>query len=196
MNSRRQDPVKSAIYNPKEFRRGHVANRLDVAPVLSRRKCALVLLAAAVGLSILLWRTTGSWTSPATAAPPPTGPFGAQRHEPPGSALAPLKLVGTRDGQHCMLHLADWRSKAPVMAVFVRNGETAETLIPAGQYRGTIACGSAWYGDQQFGPRVVMDEIETPLVFLRSESGQIKGLQIELSRRIGGNLRTRPVLRY
>lgn len=196
MRSRRQDPVKSAIYNPKVFRRARPADQRDVGPALSWRHLVVVLLAASVGLSLFTWRTTVGSTLPGTTTPPPTGPFGVQRQEPPGSALAPLKVVGSRDGKHCMLHLADWQSKVPVITLFVRNGETAEAQVPAGQYRGTIACGPAWYGDRQFGPGVVLDEVETPLVFARAGDGQLKGMQIELSRRIGGNLRTKPVLRY
>lgn len=122
---------------------------------------------------------------------PPTGTVERLRQEPPGTAYAPLKLFGNRDGKHCMFRLEDWQTGAPVLAVFVRSGETAETTVPLGQYRGKIACGSTWYGAQMFGPGAALDELAAPVVFTRNETGGARGMMIELTQRLGGNLQSR-----
>ncbi len=123
---------------------------------------------------------------------PPTGTVERLRQEPPSTAYAPLKLFGNRDGKHCMFRLEDWQTGAPVLAVFVRSGETAETTVPLGQYRGKIACGSTWYGAQLFGPGTAVDELNAPVVFTRSAAGTATGMMIELTQRLGGNMQSRP----
>lgn len=196
MKTRRQDPVKSAIYNPKEFRRSHTVGCLDVGPALTLRHLAVIILAAVLVLSLYLWHTSGGRVSLGTATLPPTGALEILHREPPGAAQAPLKVIGSKYGEHCLLRLAILRTNAPALTVFVRSGEIAEIRVPVGQYRGTIACGSTWYGDRLFGPNVAIEEIELPIAFTYSQSGQIHGMQIEMTKRAGGNLRTRPVLRY
>lgn len=121
---------------------------------------------------------------------PPTGTVERLRQEPPGTAYAPLKLLGNRDGKHCMFRLEDWQSGAPVLAVFVRSGEVTETTVPLGQYRGKVACGSTWYGAQLFGPGTAVDELNAPVVFTRNASGSATGMMIELTQRLGGNLQS------
>lgn len=121
---------------------------------------------------------------------PPTGTVLRLRQEPPGTVYAPLKLFGNRDGKHCMFRLEDWQSGAPVLAVVVRSGETTETTVPLGQYRGKIACGSTWYGAQLFGPSTVIDQLAAPVVFTRNAAGTPTGMMIELTQRLGGNLQS------
>ncbi len=190
MTSRRQDPAKSAIYNPKEFRRGRTDDILAVSPALSWRHLCVLMLAATISLSLYLWHTSDAWYSLRAVSPPPSGQFEVAHLEAQGTPQAPLRIVGSRRGEHCILRLVIWHTNAPALAVFVRGGETIDARVPVGQYRGTIVCGSTWYGDRQFGPNVVQDEIEAPLAFVRSGSGQVKGMQIELTKRLGGNLRT------
>lgn len=119
---------------------------------------------------------------------PATGDVQQLRREPPGTLYAPLKLFGNRHGKHCMFRLEDWQTGAPVLAVFVRSSDFSEIPVPLGQYRGKIACGSTWYGAQLFGPGTGVYQLSAPVVFSRNETGGVRGMIIELTARLGGNL--------
>lgn len=192
----RQDPVKSAVYNPKEFRRSRGAERFDAGPALSWRHVTVVIAAVAVGWTLYLWPASGNSPSVGTRTLPPSGPLDIRYAEAPGKPLAPLKLTGSRHGEHCLLRLSKWQTGTPVLAIFIRSGESAETQIPIGQYRATVACGTAWHGTQLLGRGADVDEFELPIVFSQSQSGQTHGVQIDLTKRVGGNLRTRSVFRW
>ena len=191
-----QDPVKSAVYNPKEFRRSRGAERFDAGPALSRRHLTVVVAAVVVGWALYLWQASGNSPAVGTGALPPSGPLNIRHVEGPGRPLAPLKLTGSQHGEHCLLRFSEWQTGAPVMAMFVRSGETTETMFPIGQYRATVACGTTWHGTQLIGRDAGVDEVELPIVFTQGQSGQMHGAHIDLTRRVGGNLRTRPVFRW
>lgn len=182
------DPPKIAIYNPKEFRgRRSLANEETAASSrLSWR--SIIVIAIVVGLSVYFWNGRVKTTPPVASPLPLSGTVERLRQEPSGMVYGPLKLIGNRDGRHCMFRLEDWKSGAPVLEVFVRSGETAETAVPLGQYRGKITCGSTWYGTQLFGPGTAIDQLTAPLVFTRNEAGGVRGMVIELTQRLGGNL--------
>lgn len=80
-----------------------------------------------------------------------------------------------------------------MLRAFVRSREALETGIPLGKYAGTIKCGSSWYGPAEFGPHASLDRITAPLEFTRAANGQLQGMVIDLTRRVGGNL---PTLRF
>jgi len=129
-------------------------------------------------------------TAAQPVAMPHTGDTRLFRQNAPGTAFAPLKLIGNRDGKHCLVRLEDWQTEVPVLDVFVRNGEVTETNVALGQYRAKIACGSTWYGAQLFGPAAPMSQLAQPVQFIRNANGGTTGMQISLTQRMGGNLQT------
>lgn len=103
---------------------------------------------------------------------------------------APLKLQGDREGRHCIFRLEDRGTGQPVIAVFVRAAEAAQTRVPLGQYRAEIVCGSKWHGSRQFGSSGTTDQVDQVLVFKRNADGSTTGLVIDLTKTLGGNLKT------
>lgn len=126
-------------------------------------------------------------------AMPHTGDTRLFRQNAPGTVFAPLKLIGNREGKHCLLRLEDWQTGVPALDVFVRNGEITETNVAIGVYRAKIACGSTWYGAQLFGPDAPMSQLAKPVQFIRNANGGTTGMQISLTQRMGGNLKSSPV---
>lgn len=187
MKKPKQDPVKDATYNPKEFRvRRSVVSapyepsrgrRPDVAapydPTSSGPGWRSILLLAVIFM--IGWYLSNKHLIPATFTTLPTIPLPATgdvqrlRPEPPGTAYAPLKLFGNRHGKHCIFRLEDWQTGATVLAVFVRSGDVTEASVPFGQYRVKIVCGSTWDG-AQFGPATTINQLVSP-VFMRKEAG-------------------------
>lgn len=195
----KQDPIKSAIYHPKEFR----GWRRPFAGPDYRRDTGfcwrqILFFAVAGVIGWYLWdeyvqaATAGRAFSPiSVSAPvPATGTVTRLRQEPPGSIYAPLKLFGNRNGKHCVFRLEDWQTGVPVLTVFVRAGELTETMVALGQYRGKIVCGSASYGAQPFGTTTTADQLVAPVVFKRNTAGIPTGMVIDLTPRLGGNLQT------
>jgi hypothetical protein len=123
---------------------------------------------------------------------PATGVI-AMSQVPEGAVVAPLKLNGAADTD-CLFELSLWEGgRASLLRVFVRSRETFETRIPLGKYTGTITCGSSWYGRAEFGLDASLDKIAAPLEFARAPNGQLQGMVIDLTRRVGGNL---PAVRF
>lgn len=123
---------------------------------------------------------------------PTTGVI-AMLQTPPGTVVAPLKLNGSSDTD-CLFELRPLEgSSASLLRAFVRSREVLETGIPLGKYTGTIKCGSSWYGPAEFGPHASLDRITAPLEFTRAANGQLQGMVIDLTRRVGGNL---PTIRF
>lgn len=173
------DPAKAAIYNPKEFRccRGGYGD--DTQP--RRSWLSLIAVAVIIGLFSYFWSRNVVSPQASVVPLPLSGAVERLRQESPNTAYAPLKLIGNRNGKHCMFRLEDWKTSAPVLVIFVRSGEAAETSVPLGQYRGKIACGATWYGAKLFGPGTVIDELAAPVLFVRNAAGTVTGSIIELT---------------
>lgn len=192
----KKDPVKSAVYNPREFRKSHVA------AVMPKRRKLIVWAISFGSVLVSLWYHFGPagstyasdvlGNSSSMFALPPNGTVVYLKNDLPGSSRAPFQLLGDRDGSHCLLRIDEWQTNSPVLSIFVRSGEVADASIPIGQYRGKIFCGTAWFGTKWFGQHSAGVEVITPLVFTRTSNGTLQGKTIDLTRRVGGNLPTRP----
>lgn len=184
----RQDPVKSAIYNPREFRgSGLSTDSSGSSGSTGFVWLAMIVLTALISTASYFRIGDGTGQAQAQASASilpkaliPTGAVKRLRQEPAGTVYAPLKLMGSRYGKHCMFRLEDWQTGAPVLAIFVRAGDTTETLVPLGQYRGQIACGATWYGAQLFGAGSTQEELSAPAVFFQNASGEVHGVMIQL----------------
>lgn len=127
---------------------------------------------------------------------PPTGE--AQWYAPPSaSPTAPLTVSAPAHARlNYIVRLDDWQTRAPLVLIPVRAGETAETPIPLGRYRMTIAKGQRWLGSAQlFGAGGDVREAEHPLEFYRT-GRQTMGHRIRLDAALDGNLPTRPARPY
>lgn len=192
----KKDPAKSAVYNPREFRKSHVS------AVKPKRRKLIVWVVSFGSVLVSLWYHFGPSgstyesyelsNSSSMFALPPNGTVVYLKNDLPISSRAPFKLHGDRDGNHCLLRIDDWQTNSPVLSIFVRSGEVAETSVPIGQYRATIFCGSAWLGVKWFGQHGAGQQVMSPLVFTRTSNGTLLGKTIDLTRRVGGNLPTRP----
>jgi len=107
---------------------------------------------------------------------------------PAGEVVAPFKISGAFEN-HCVVELYPWTgASTALLRVLVRSREAFETAIPLGRYKGTITCGSSWYGPAEFGADSTQDRIAAPLNFVQAANGQLQGMAIDLKRRAGGNL--------
>jgi len=93
--------------------------------------------------------------------------------------------------ENCVVKLETWSEQQPVIELFVRAGERAETqVVNLGDYRVKIACGRYWYGrEQMFGRETSVSFGEKPVKFWRS-GNQLYGFELTLTKRIGGNFKT------
>lgn len=129
--------------------------------------------------------------APVIAAPLlPTGASQRFGQAPYGTLYAPLKLIGNKEGKHCLVFLENWQTHAPALSVFVRSAETTEILVPLGQYKAKILCGEVWQGPQMlFGPDFTPEDVTYPLTFYRNANGGLTGMLVTLTRGDGANLK-------
>jgi hypothetical protein len=124
---------------------------------------------------------------------PSTGVYALYGHKLPKRGQLPPFKVNTPTGGNYLLKLVDVVSDVPVMAIFVRGGETVEVEVPAGTYRLKVASGDNWYGDAiRFGPHTsysVMDQLMTFSV----EGRELLGNQITLVSVANGNMHRQPI---
>lgn len=74
--------------------------------------------------------------------------------------------------------------------MFIRAGQSAETLVPLGTYRIRYATGETWYGeDFLFGPQTSYSEADQSFRFM-DEGYQYSGYTLELFLQRHGNLST------
>jgi len=78
-----------------------------------------------------------------------------------------LNIVPRAYQGHLVVKVEDWNSSVLVCWFFIREGQSAETPIPAGSCRLKIASGKKWYGENElFGPEgsysTVTTEIRIP----------------------------------
>jgi hypothetical protein len=138
-------------------------------------------------------------TIPPITSPRPTVPD--QNFPENGSIIDYQKYVGdtakftvsSAQGrtENCVVKLETWSEQQPVIELFVRAGERAETeVVNLGDYRVKIACGRYWYGrEQMFGRETSVSIGERPLKFWR-EGNKINGAVLTLTKSVGGNFKT------
>lgn len=194
--------IKEAYYTPKAFRRV-APGQANISRPSRPGRWALGAFLALAGFGAGYYFATkpvlishiDEIDNPLNSRPfnmPATGAI-AMLQIPADAVVAPLKLNGSADSD-CLFELSLWEGGgASLLRVFVRSRESFETRIPVGRYKGTIRCGSSWYGPAEFGPNASLDRIATPLEFFRATNGQLQGMVIDLTRRVGGNL---PTLRF
>jgi len=93
--------------------------------------------------------------------------------------------------ENCVVKLDTWVGEQPVIEMFVRARERAETqLVKLGEYRVKIACGKHWYGrEQMFGRETRVSVGQSPLRFWR-EGNTLNGSVLTLTKVIEGNFKT------
>jgi hypothetical protein len=194
--------INEAYYTPKAFRRTAPSEANISRPSRTSRRAAGALIAIASFGAGYYFATRPAPISHIDGVAdvqskrpfnmPATGVI-AMLRVPAHALVAPLKLNGSTETD-CLFELRLWEdSNASLLRVFVRSRETFETRIPLGKYTGTITCGSSWYGQAGFGPNASLDRIAAPLEFVRATNGQLQGMVIDLTRRVGGNL---PAFRF
>jgi hypothetical protein len=80
---------------------------------------------------------------------------------------SPLRITPRGEQGHIVLKVENSVGDRFVCWLFIRQGESAETRIPAGTYRLKLACGKTWYGEKDlFGPggsySAIVNEINVP----------------------------------
>jgi hypothetical protein len=78
-----------------------------------------------------------------------------------------LRFVPRGEQGHIVLKVVGEADAKLVCWIFIRQGESVETPIPAGKYRLKLACGKKWYGEEHlFGPTAfysaIANEINIP----------------------------------
>jgi len=126
---------------------------------------------------------------------------GVIRRKGSGNQVGPLKIEA--DAGNYAIKLADKKSKAEVLMVFIGANQTFETKVPLGTYKILGASGDVWYGEKNlFGP-------STGYFVLRRSSGvsvagddefqftlkgnTYHGHHIQLRKSAGGNLATESI---
>jgi hypothetical protein len=107
-----------------------------------------------------------------------------------GDPLAPLEIRTQGPERHYFVKVVDRNTGAAVAMMFVRGGQSAETLIPLGTYRIRYATGAVWYGQEfLFGPETSYSEAAEEFSFV-DEGDQVSGYTLELFLQPDGNLQT------
>lgn len=108
-------------------------------------------------------------------------------------AIAPLTIVTRANGNHYFVKITDWYTNETVATIFIRDGQTVETLLPLGSYKIKYAIGETWYGEQLlFGPNTSYSEAEKRFDFTMSED-VATGYTVELFLQRDGNLHTKKI---
>jgi hypothetical protein len=138
-------------------------------------------------------------TAPVITAPPPRPAFSLPTLALPRSGevqrytsqdgVAPLQIQSSV-GDHYFVKLEDANSGRPVVAVFVRGGQTEEIEVPLGTYTVKYASGEKWYGvPHLFGPDTQYSKADQTFTF-SSNGYQYTGYTITLYKVSNGNLST------
>ncbi|HKX62566.1 MAG TPA: hypothetical protein VJS65_11990, partial [Verrucomicrobiae bacterium] len=91
------------------------------------------------------------WIPPPEESPPESGQGEFFFDRP--TADSRLHIVPRGEQGHVVLKVEAASDAKLLCWIFVRQGESAETPIPAGSYRLKLACGQKWYGNRHlFGP--------------------------------------------
>lgn len=101
--------------------------------------------------------------------------------------------VSAPEGTHYWVKLTDVATAAPVIAMFVRGGTSAEVKVPAGTYVIKYASGQNWYGTTYlFGPDTAYGKADQTMRFW-IEGNIVHGHSITLYKVLNGNLRTQSI---
>jgi hypothetical protein len=97
------------------------------------------------------------------------------------SMTAPLRLTGAIHRKF-VVQLLDWRTGAPLLVVYLREGGNVEVPVPLGTYRLAYASGVSWEGGTRlFGSTTRRYSEPAPLQFRQSASGSVVGVSVELA---------------
>lgn len=103
--------------------------------------------------------------------------------------VAPFEIRTDR-GANYLVKLVSVYNKTPVMAIFIRAGNTVTVDVPLGTYELRYATGETWYGyDHLFGPDTVCSKADEQLEF-KQIGYQVSGYTVTLYEVPHGNLHT------
>jgi len=109
--------------------------------------------------------------------------------------LAPLRINSSTS--HAFVKLTKVGSRIPVLTMFVRAGQSAETDAPLGTYEVKHATGQTRYGEEElFGPETDFNQAQTILHFKKIptlEGYEVSGSAITLYKVRNGNLDTKKI---
>lgn len=187
----KEDPVKAATYNPKEFRGQRIsawsAGSSKQLIIFSASWLPLMLLAILV---VGIWYFWNGYAQIPIAPLPLTGEVQRFRQDAPNTIYGPFRLIASTTSVNYFVKLEDWQTGALIMTIFVRRGEAANVNVPLGTYRYKYAYGTNWYGPQNlFGHETIVAQAVMPLTFTQ-EPNQVRGKVIDFTPRITGNLKT------
>lgn len=107
--------------------------------------------------------------------------------------VAPFEIKSSA-GSHYFVKLSDAATGRPVIAVFVRGGQTVSVDVPLGNYVVKYASGDQWLGyDSLFGPATSYSKASKTFSF-RSTSDGYTGFTVTLYKVRNGNLNTRKIV--
>ncbi|MEO6848695.1 MAG: DnaJ domain-containing protein [Chthoniobacterales bacterium] len=105
----------------------------------------------------------------ATAVPLPAN--GSITRFTSDKGVAPLHIIAPQ-GDHYLIRLYNQATGHLDVSLFVKNGQTADVLIPLGNYTMKYVMGTVWYGDKYlFGPNSLYNKVDDPLMFYRDTEG-------------------------
>lgn len=178
-----REKVTRAMYSPKSFR---VASTKTDAGISAKTVLIIGIVVACVyGLIV--------YADHETDTPVPLPDNGSViQYRPIGttSLVAPFKVITNSSSvtTHYLVLVSDWNTSAPVMAMFIFGGREAQTMLPIGTYRVSIAKGTKWYGmDHLFGKKTVQTQGAKPINLYQSASHQTMGAIINLNEAVDGN---------
>lgn len=171
--------------------------------VLRQAYARRYLISIAAGLSLIAvlrpsmltgWIPDGSTphttapSSPCTGYPQPSS--GLYANYDYSAKVSPLTIKTSPGGQY-FIKLEDAVTARPVMAFYMRGGETLEQDVPEGSFILKYAVGEKWCGETAlFGAMTSTNR--TDRIF---EFTETRGYTVELISRKSGNLRTRAINR-
>lgn len=195
-NHSKDDSIKSAIYNPKEFRRIRVddwdveSSKTATYSHSSYRYFPFFFALFFIAVVIYSWVTHNRTL---TLPIPNSGVVQRYYDQSAGITYAPLQLKADGSDFHYLLKLEDLNTGMPVLDVFVRKGENVNIQVPIGIYLAKYAYGREWYGfSYLFGTMTKVVRVIQPLRFAL-KNNQVTGLTIDFNLKVTGNLHTTEV---
>jgi hypothetical protein len=178
-----REKVVQAIYSPKSFR---IANTSGIAGLPAK-----MFLIAAIAIAFIYGiRNHITYESSPAAALPDNGSIIQYKQVDPSLPVAPFKVITDPQATttYYLVLASDWNTSLPVVAMFVFGGREAETLLPVGEYKISIAKGSTWYGiGHLFGSKTEFTQGTKPISLYQAAPQRTVGATIDLRKKSNGN---------
>lgn len=192
-----REKIARATYSPKSFRTGgSVDSQAPSGSLDSEGSSGSFKAIFIIGAVIAVLYGMLTYSGKEAGVPVPLPDNGTVwKYTTDAATTAPLRIITDKKltMTHVLVLVSDWKTSVPVMAMFVMGGREAQTMLPIGSYRVSLATGSQWYGiEHLFGKNTAEVQGVKPIDLYQSGPHQSMGVVINLNEKIDGNYPLNP----